>query len=208
MPDWSRRRVLQAAAATGAFALAGCSGESSSSSEVTPDRGDPVPPSEFDVVFVRDPGGEPLFDVEGGSDGGATPEDGGIEGRPTRVEYLRDPESRDRVTFRSTPAAEELRAFVDGSDLESGSVYLLERPVSACYEARLVGVYREDDGVNADLCQSFRPADIACSADGIDTVGVGVRLSFPGDGLSGHGWSWQGDCGNRRTVASEGDEEG
>lgn len=206
MPDWSRRRALRAVATTGALALAGCSSGSGSSGSLPPERGDPVPPADLEVRFVRDTGGEPLFDVEGRSDGGATPEGGGIEGRRTRAEYLRDAESRDRVTFRSTPAAEELRAFVEATDLESGSIYLLERPVSACYEARLVGVYREDDGVSADLCQSFRPADIACSAGGVDTVGIGVRLPFPGDGLSGHGWRWRGDCGNRRTVASEGGE--
>jgi hypothetical protein len=208
MLDWSRRRVLQAATAAGAVTLAGCSGGSSVTREDPSDRGDPVPPADLEVLFVRDPGGEPLFDVESGSDAGTTPEGGGIEGRPTRGEYLRDAESRDRVTFRSTVAAEELRAFVDATDLGSGSLYLLERPVSACYEVGLVGVYREEDSVDADFCQSFRPADIACSADGIDTVGVGVRLPFPGDGLSGHGWSWQGDCGSLRTVASEGGQGG
>jgi hypothetical protein len=208
MPDWSRRRALRTVATAGVFALAGCSGEPGSSGPVQRDRGDPVPPTDLEVLFVRDPGGEPLFDVESGSDDGTTPEGGGIEGRRTRSEYLRDPGSRDRITFRSTPAAEELRAFVDATEFGSDSVYLLERPVSACYEARLVGVYREDDGVAADLCQSFRPADIACSVDGIDTVGVGIRLPFPGDGLSGHDWSWRGDCGDQRTVASEGEKGG
>ncbi len=206
MPDWSRRRALQAAAATGAFALAGCSGAPGGSRPTPRERGDPIPPSDLEVLFVRDTDGEPLFDVEGGPDHTVTPEDGGIEGRRTRGEYLRDGKSRERVAFRSTPAAEELRAFVDATDLGSGSLYLLERPVSACYEARLVGVYREDDGVTVDLCQSLRPTDIVCSAGGIDTVGIGVRLPFPGDGLDGHDWGWRGDCGDLRTVAGEGDE--
>lgn len=206
MPDWSRRCALQTFAATGAFALAGCSGEPGSPRPAPHDRGEPVPPADLEVLFVRDPGGEPLFDVERGSDDGATPEDGGIEGNRTRSEYLRDAESRGRVSFRSTPAAEELRAFVDVTDFESRSLYLLERPVSACYEARLVGVYRGDDTVAVDLCQSFRPTDFVCSVGGIDTVGVGVRLPFPGDGLSDHDWVWRGDCGNLRTVASEASE--
>jgi len=203
MPDWSRRRALQAVAATGAFALAGCSGESSSSSEVPPDRGDPVPPSDLEVRFVRDAGGEPLFDVEG-EDGNGNEEGGIRSGRRIRAEFLTSAADRDRLTFRSGSAAEDLRAFVDGSDLESGSVYLIERPVSACYEARLVGVYREDDGVDVDLCQTLRPADVACSVDGMDTVGVGVRLPFAGDSMSGHGWGWSGECGPGPTVASEG----
>lgn len=201
MSDWSRRRALQAVAATGAFALAGCSGESDGSSEAPPDRGDPVPPSDLEVVFVRDAGNEPLFDVEdqdGNGGGGARPE------RRTRAEFLTSGADRDRLTFRSGAAAEDLRAFVDGADLESGSVYLIERPVSACYEARLVGVYREDDGVDVDLCQALRPADIACSVDGMDTVGVGIRLPFAGDSMGDNGWSWSGECGTRPTVASEG----
>jgi len=206
MPELSRRRALRAVATAGAVTLAGCSGGSSVTREDPSDRGDPVPPTDLEVLFVRDPGGEPLFDIESGSDGGATPDDGGIEGRRTRSEYLRDAESRDRITFRSTQAAEELRTFVDGTDFDSGSLYLLERPVSACYEARLVGVYREEDGVTVDLCQSLRPTDIVCSAGGIDTVGLGVRLPFPGNGLDGHDWSWRGGCGTLRTVAGEGDE--
>jgi hypothetical protein len=109
------------------------------------------------------------------------------------------------VTFRSTEPATELRAFVDGTDFDSRSVYLLQRPIGECYEARLVGVYREDGGVAVDLCQSLQSADIACSAGGVDTVGVGVRLPFPGDGSAGHDWNWRGDCAGLRTVASEGD---
>ena len=204
--DWSRRRVLRTVAAAGTFGLAGCSGGPGSPGSPPGDRGEPVPATDLEVLFVRDTDGEPLLTIENGSGVGANPGDGDIEGRRTRGEYLRDAESRDRVAFRSSTAAAELAAFVDGTDFGSGSVYLLERPVSACYEAHLVGVYRGDGGVAADLCQSFRPADFVCSAGGVDTVGVGVRLPFPGDGLSGHDWYWRGDCGDLRTVAREGSE--
>lgn len=211
MPGWSRRRALQTVATTGALALAGCSGGSSATDETPPERGDPVPPADLDVLFVRETDGEPLFDLEGevedGDDDGTTPENARLRSRRTRSEYLRDAESRERVTFRSTTAAVALEEFVDGTDLESGSVYLLERPVSSCYEARLVGVYREAGRVDADLCQSFRPADFLCSLGGIDTVGVGVRLPFPGDGVADHGWNWRGECGTLRTVAAESGED-
>lgn len=206
MPDWSRRRALQAAAATGAFALAGCSGESSRSTSVPPARGDPIPASDLEVRFVRDTDGEPLFGVDDefdGEDGDDTPTDAGPG---TAAEHLTDVEDRERVRFRSTPAAAELREFVEGTDLESGSVYLLQRPVGECYEARLVGVYREDDGVDADFCRALRPADVDCSADARDTLGVGVRLPFPGDSFSGLGTGWSSDCGRRPTVAREGGE--
>ena len=202
MPDWSRRRALQAVATTGALALAGCSGETSRSDSVPRDRGDPVPPDEFEVRFVRDTDGGPLFTV--GDDDRDREE--GTPAVEQGMEYLTADGDREELAFRSTEPATALRRFVEGVDLGSRSVYLLPRRLGECYEARLVGVYREDDGVSADLCQSFRPADIACTVDGIDTVGVGVRLPFPGDGVSGHDWSWRGDCGGLGTVAGEGGE--
>lgn len=209
MPDWSRRRALQAVATTGTFAIAGCSGESSRSREVPPDRGDPIPASELDVRFVRDTDGEPLFDVDDGFEetrDGESP-DGSDVGRPDRarsVEHLTDAEDRERVTFRSTPPAADLRSFVEGTDLDSASVYLLQRPVGECYETRLVGAYREDEGVDADFCRALRPADVECSTDDRDTVGVGIRLPFSDDSFTGLGVSWSSDCGPRPTVAAEG----
>jgi hypothetical protein len=197
MPDWSRRRALQAVATTGAFALAGCSGESSRSRSVPRERGEPVPTADLEVRFVRDTDGESLFGVDRGSDSIAAedtetrrPEDP----RPQRT-YLTDADGRDRVTFR------------EGTDLDSRSLFLLQRPLGECYEARLVGVYRETDGVDVDLCQALRPADVECSADTRDTIGVAVRLPFAGDSFSGYGTGWSSDCAHRSTVASEGGEE-
>ncbi len=196
MPDWSRRRALQAVATTGALALAGCSGESSSSRSVPPDRGEPVPPDDYEVRFVRDRDGEPLFEVDDGND--QPPEVG------RDIEYLTDAEDREELTFRSTTPADDLRAFVDATDLESRSVFLLQRPIGECYEAYLVGVYREGDGVDADFCQALRPADAECSADERDTVGVAISLPFEGDSFGGYGTGWSGSCEHRSTVAREG----
>lgn len=204
MADWSRRRALQAAVTAGAFALAGCSGESSSSRSVPRERGDTVPSSELEVRFVRDTDGEPLFDVENELDDDETTTDDERRDIGRDVEHLADEEDRERVVFRSTPASTDLRTFVEGSDLDSGSVFLLQRSVGECYEARLVGVYRETDGVDADFCQALRPADVECSADDQDAVGIAIRLPFPGDDLSGLGWSWRGDCDHSETIASEG----
>jgi hypothetical protein len=161
------------------------------------------------VRFVRDTDGEPLFDVNRGSDSIAAEDTATrrpAERRPRRA-YLTDTDGRERVAFRSTAAAKELRTFVDGADLESDSVYLTERLVGECYEARLVGVYRENDGIDADFCEALRPADVECSVEDRDTVGIAIRLAFPGDELSGLGWSWGGDCEHLPTVASEGGDE-
>jgi hypothetical protein len=204
MPSWSRRRALQAVATTGAFAIAGCSGESSSSREPPHERGEPVPASDLEVTFARDTDGEPLFAVGDDGNGNGDARDAGTADLGQSFEHLTDAEDRERVTFRSTEPATTLRRFVDGTDLEARSVYLLQRPVRECYEARLVGVYREDDGVDADFCRALRPADVECSADARDTLGVGIRLPFPGDSFSGLGTGWSSDCGPRPTVAAEG----
>lgn len=190
MPDWSRRHALQAAAAAGAFALAGCSGTSSSSREVPRERDDPVDVAE--TTFVRDTDGEPLFRI------------GDEPRRPGSYEYLTSTSDREEVTFRSSPAASDLRAFVEATDFESESVYLVSRPIGACYEARLVGVYREGNGIDADFCNALRPADVACEADDEDTVGVGIRLPFVEEEFNSFGLGWSGDCGPRPTVAREG----
>ena len=195
MPDWSRRRALQAVATTGALVLAGCSDESSSPSSVPRERGDPVPPADLEVTFVRDRDGEPLFETDDGD------EESSEVGRG--MEYLTEGEDRERVTFRSTEPAATLRRFVEATDLESRSVFLLQRPIGECYEARLVGAYRESDGVDVDFCRALRPADVECSADERDTVGVGVRLPFAGDRYSSYGSGWSGGCERRPTVAAE-----
>jgi hypothetical protein len=200
MPDWSRRRALQAVATTGALALAGCSGETSRSGSVPRDRGEPVPPDEFEVRFVRDTDGGPLFTV--GDDDRDREE--GTPAVEQGTEYLTADGDREELTFRSTEPATALRRFVEGVDLGSRSVYLLQRRLGECYGARLVGVYREDDGVDADFCQALRPADVACSADDRDTVGVAISLPFEGDSFNGYGTGWSSGCERRSTVAREG----
>ena len=142
--------------------------------------------------FVRDTNGDALFELAG------EPE------RPGGYEYLTSTDDREDVTFSSSQPASDLRAFVDATDFESESVYLVSRPIGACYEARLVGVFREGNGIDADFCNALRPADVACGADEEDTVGVGIRLPFVEEEFNSFGLGWSGDCGPRTTVAREG----
>jgi hypothetical protein len=198
MPDWSRRRALQAVAATGAVALAGCSGSTSSSSSVPRERGDSV--SDVTVQFARHRDGQPFYHYG----------DDDSDQRASRMMHLTSQDDRERLRFRSTDPATELRSLVDGTDLESESVFLLVRPVGECYELLLRGVYREPDGVEADFCQTLRPADVECSADDEDLVGVAIRLPFPGDDFNSHGSSWSSTCESPRygtPIAREGGDE-
>jgi len=199
MSNWSRRRALQAAIAVGTLSLAGCSGSTSSSEEVSSDRGDPV--SDVEVRFARDTRGNHLYDAKRGNEGEPDPEAG-------ETLHLTSDDERDAVTFRPTDPATELRSFVDDTDLDSESVYLLEEPIDACHEARLLGVYRESDGVDAEFCRGLRPADVDCSDGDRDRVGVAIRLPFPGDEFTSIGSRWSSDCDRPGTaIAREGGDE-
>lgn len=193
MPGWSRRDALRSVAAAGALALAGCSGEASHSREVPRRHGERVPDPE--VMFVRDTDGAPLFwrgdDDETDRSSGA-------------AAYLTDADDVETLSFGDAARVAELRDFIDATDLESESIYLLERPVGECYELALTGVFREDDGVDADFCRLLRPADVDCAADAVDTVGVAIRLPFPGDDFNSRGSGMSSDCRHRPIVAREG----
>lgn len=206
MPGWTRRGALRSIAAAGALALAGCSGEASHSREVPRRHGERVPDPE--VTFVRDADGAPLFsrdvDADGDdADGDGSPADD-LARRAGAGAYLTGADDVEALAFADSPPADELRAFVDATDLESESVYLLAKPVGECYELALTGVFREDDGVDADFCRQLRPADVDCSADAEDTVGVAIRLPFPGDDFDSRGSGTSSDCRHRPIVAREG----
>lgn len=197
MPGLSRREALRTLGSVGSLLLAGCAGEASRSESV-PHPGEPVANPE--VRFARDPDGEPIFEPadESGED---TPD---RQRRPAVVEFLAAPVDREQVVFRETEAGASLRSFVDDTDFESEAVYLLEQAIGECYTLALERLVRDDDGgVSADFCQRLRPADVGCSADANDTVGVAVRLAFEGDDVGSLG-TGIGRCGHRPVIAAEG----
>lgn len=195
MSTWSRRDALRSAAAAGALALAGCSGSASHADSVPRERGETV--SDFEVTFVRDTGGAPVFSTEDARD----PRVGGAE-------YVTGDDDLQDLAFSESGAGATLRSFVEATDLETESVYLLERAVGECYRVALVSVYREPDGIHADFCQSLGPADVDCSAETEDAVAIGIRLPFPGDDVTSRGSGWSSECEPRPTLAVEGAVDG
>lgn len=198
MANWSRRRALQAAIAVSTLSLAGCSGSTSSSEEVPSDRGEPV--SDVEVTFARDEQGRHLYDFERDNEGAA---------EAGELLHLTSEDERGRLAFRSTDPATRLRSFVNETDLDAESVYLIETSIGACYEARLLGVSRESDGVDAEFCRALKPADVDCSDGDRDRIGVAIRLPFPGDDFNSIGSRWGSDCEHRGTaIAREGGFDG
>ncbi|MCD2203503.1 hypothetical protein [Halobacterium sp. KA-6] len=200
MPTWSRRRALQALGTAAAATLAGCSGEESSGFEepATRRRGEPV--TDYSLHTVRQSSVEPLF--WRGERSTRT------ERRPGGHIYVSDEDDLDDVSFADSDTAAELRAFVQETDYDSESVLVQSRAIQQCYDLRLRGVWREDDGLQTSFCSSLRPADAACSRDAEETVGVGIRLPFSGEDFSSFGSRWSKSCDERPAPVTADDSRG
>lgn len=192
MPSWSRRRALQAVAATATTALAGCNASTERSGSVSRGRdGDPV--TDYEAETVRDSDGRALFWRD---------EDGETERETERereeMVLLTEPLSESEIAVASdVPAAEALRSFAADTDFESRSVLLYATRVSGCRRIRVEGVSREPEQVDVSLCRVLRSADVACETDADHTAGVGVRLPFPAEDVTGTGMRISSTC--RRT---------
>lgn len=196
MPDRSRRHALRTVAGTATLALAGCGGVPTGSDDDLPVLRERI--TDVEVTTARNTGGDPLF-VAGGSD--TDRDDGSRSPHVREIHHLTDESDLERLRFRD--GAADLRGFVTATDLESNSVYLVQRPIGECYVPRLRAVFREDDGVDADFGRDLRPADFECDADACDMVAVAVRLPLAGDGFHSVGFSsWGSDCKRQSTTST------
>jgi hypothetical protein len=193
MSDLPRRRALLAAA-SGIAALAGCSGsDSASNSYPSADR---RRIDDYELEKARDETGGVLFtrDDASTSSSSSPPSDEPAPQRHRGRRVLTGKSSLSALTFAERPPAETLRSFCAATDFDAASVYLLAMSVDACRAIRFRSVSVEPDELanddlhpHADFCQTSRPADVECSADARDTLGVGIRLPFPGDSFGGLG---------------------
>lgn len=187
MPDWSRRRALHALGATAAAALAGCNGRDDSGGfDEPPGRQPGEPVTDYELRKVHTSGTDPLFwEGERSADG---------ERRASGYVHVGSEDDLDDVTFADSDPAAELAAFVRETGFGDESVLVQARPVRECYDLRLRGVWREEDGLQMAFCSSLRSADAACDRDAERTVGVAVRLPFPDEGFNSYGSQWSSDC--------------
>jgi len=199
MPDWSRRRALQAVGTVTAVALAGCTGGGDTADPPTRRHGDPV--TDYDLLQVRDPDATQLF-----WRGDRETADGRVGGG---YEYVDSESTLDGLSFASdSDAAADLSAFAFATDFDERSVLLLARQVAECYEAEFRGVWRDDDGLETAFCQQLRPADESCSREGEDAFGVALRVPFADAEFTSFGSHWSGDCGPKPVGIDEGRNAG
>ena len=218
MPALTRRRALHSVV-SGIAVLAGCAGESDRATIEQPPNERSL--EDYEVHSVRDEDGTVLFYPGDELPTVADDEQGRIA-RSGRSILVSQEDIAD-VTFGDVPEAEELQSFVEATDFDSSSLYLLSMPVKACYEIRLqsVGVERDelengDLHPHADFCQTSRPADVDCEIDETHTVGFAIRLPFAAEQSTGSGRGMANGCGRSHhgeyfeatvTPATGGEEE-
>ncbi|MFB6068364.1 MAG: hypothetical protein ABEJ90_00370 [Halobacterium sp.] len=184
MPEWSRRRTLQAVAAAGAAALAGCNQEPARTEEPHVQYGTPV--EDYTARMVRTNDDDPV--VWRSDDGAEEPE-------PSFLTYVTAKEDLSSMTFASDSApAGELRSFVEATDYGTHSTFVNATPIRACFRNRLTGVRRERGGIEVSFCRTLRPADVACGRQEQHVVATAIRLPFPGDEAPGISVSVSGGC--------------
>lgn len=195
MPGWSRRQTLASLAGAATLALGGCRGDAGHS---TSTGGGGRRSEDYEYEQVRDEDGAALFSA--GTDGAtARPPDAD----PGGTAYLTSEADLADRSFASTPEARTLREFAAETDFASESMFLVARTTPACEEFRFRGV-RVDDSPSVAFCRTSRPADAECTAGVTHTVGVAVRLGFPGEEFSGYGSRVSGSCSRpRRPVPFE-----
>lgn len=192
MPDWSRRRLLTAAATGLGVTVAGCN----TTDDPPPAPGmDRRPVDDYEVERVRNTDAVPLF-TQGSFP--TTTSGGDRAGRPAGSydhAYVVSEAYLDDLTFAEVPEAQRLRSFAADTDFEAGSVYLFTTPVGACYEIRIEAITLDSgDDPHSDFCRALRPADVACDVDEYDTVGYAIRLPVTREQTSGHGGGMSSSC--------------
>lgn len=193
----SRRQFLAGVAAATA-ATAGCSGTNSGSSDPgTPTESGPgsgnVARDPPHLTVRRDASEEPPVWV-GPSEGG-TDVDG--DGRPVGAhgrKLLATASAADRVEVAADVDPEPVRSFLRETVFEEETVYLVFRPVRACYRLELCHVTWTESDVETQFGGDYRDADVACTQDVREGVSVLIRIpdALEPAEVSSYGGGWSG----------------
>jgi hypothetical protein len=192
------RRAFLAGGAAAAAALAGCSGTNTGSG----DPGTSVESGSGSKNVVRDPphlmvrtdaSEEPPVWVEPSEGGTDADGDGRPVGAAGRV-LLDSPSAADRVGVADDVDAESVRTFLRETVFDEETVYLVFRPVRACYRLELCHVTWSDSDVETQFGGYYRDADVACERDVREGVSVLIRIpdALHPEQVSSYGGGWSG----------------
>ena len=212
MVHWPSRRALLTGLGTGVAALlAGCGGDSTSSSRdsptATPQAGETQ--IDYSAEKTRSSGDRPpvvaLSETDeataGGDEQTATPD-------PTLSRTLTTAGDADAVEFapEATNVAAVRRLLAETTYAEE-CVFVYQTTIQECYRLQLNYVSRDADGdPNLDFCNAIRDADTACEQGSRDYVATFVRLPFSGEEVGGYSIGRGSSCdpvpGERREGGS------
>jgi hypothetical protein len=177
MPSPTRRRALQdVAAALVGGALAGCSGESSSTSGHPPD---PTGSVAFDPesYSLRNAGREPIL-----WSGERPTTEPGTDDDEERVRpmghhlFVADTDDAAAVSVADVEGADGAREFLGSTDYDSATVYVERVGVRECFTQDLCHVRWSGTEIDTSYARYHRDADVACETDARDVVVTLIRI--------------------------------
>jgi len=187
--------------------LAGC-GESATdtatdSASVPPERGDRTVP---DHRMVRSTDERPAVWFRDADETAATETNDRAPVYADGRGFVASSDDADRLRFADVEGAQAARQFVDDTDFDAATVYLLTRSVRECLTLELCNVTWTENDVEFDFGSRHRDADVSCRADARDGVSVLVRIpeALDPDAINSYGSSWSSSpCGRRRPPAED-----
>ncbi|WP_042662046.1 hypothetical protein [Haloferax sp. ATB1] len=186
----TRRQVLHAGGASLVAALAGCSGEASSSSSDVPSGPSPDElVTDYDQLQLRNHAESAIFR-------NAARDDEDAESSYFGDFLVSTDEELADVEFAAEPdGVDEARAFIDQTDFDEQTLVITQHRTDACHRVKLLYVTHPPDSVvHLDFCRSLRAASVECSVDDRHVVASLVRLPYSSEGESSWGRGGGSHC--------------
>jgi hypothetical protein len=198
MPSTTRRRALHGVATLLAgVGLAGCSGESSSTSTHPAEAPGNVA---FDPesYSLRSPDPEPIL---WSGERPTTAADAEDWVRPWGHHlFVADADDAAAVTVADVEGAEGAREFLDSTDYNAATVYVERVAIRECFTQELCHVRWAETEIDTSYARHYRDADVACETDARDTFVTLIRIpaDFDPSDVNGYGSSrGSGSCERR-----------
>lgn len=177
MPSPTRRRALHGAATVLAGGvLAGCSGESSSTSTHPAEAPGNVA---FDPesYSLRNSGREPILWSGERPTTEPDADDDEERIRPWGHHlFVADAEDAAAVSVANVDGAAGAREFLDSTDYDAATVYVERAAIRECFAQDLCHVRWSETEIDTDYTRYHRDADVACETDARDVIVTLIRI--------------------------------
>jgi hypothetical protein len=211
MPSITRRDLLGATALTVGVTVAGCAGESSSTSNYPPeDVGTVAFDPESYAIRHADP--EPI--LWSGERPTTDPDADADDERVRPWDHHLFVDDAAAVSVADVDGAAGARGFLDSTDYDAATVYVERVTIRECYAQDLCHVRWSESEIDTSYARYYRDADVACETEARDLVVTLIRIpeAFDPSDVNSYGSSrGSGTCEarnerlRRRTNATDAD---